>query len=97
MQIDRAEYQNLRRAHGIGNRTINMGIGVLHQMLKRAKRWTFLKDDVKALLFRTASSRPQWEVVYYAAVLAANTTCRSVELKHLRWTEWGSGGVSGVY
>ncbi len=102
---DITNYQNHRKAKGISNRTINMDVGVLRQMLKRAKRWKFLNDDVKplpentgapkdvltaeqkALLFQTAGSKPQWEVAYWAAVLAVNTTCRSVELKHLCWKD----------
>ena len=41
--------------------------------------------DQKKHLFRVAASRPSWMVAHCAAVLAATTTCRSVELKYLRW------------
>src|SRR3972149_4172054 len=37
-------------------------------------------EDEKRL-FEVASSKPQWDVAYYAAQLAANTTARSCELK----------------
>lgn len=40
-------------------------------------------EDEKRL-FEVASSKPQWDVAYYAAQLAANTTARSCELKGLR-------------
>ncbi len=87
------------------DKTINMEVGVLRLLLKRAKTWTLVADDVKlfpkhprivakvltreqkAHLFRVASSRPEWMVAYCAAVLAVSTTCRSVELKNLRWTD----------
>ena len=46
-----------------------------------------LTAEQKALLFQTAGSKPQWEVAFYAAVLAVNTTCRSVALKHLCWSD----------
>lgn len=36
-------------------------------------------------LLDVASSNPDWEAVYLAAVVAANTSLRPVEVKHLRW------------
>ena len=36
-------------------------------------------------LFETASCNPDWEPVYLAAVLSANTSLRPVEVKHLQW------------
>jgi integrase len=46
-----------------------------------------LTEPQKRLLFETAASRDEWLVAYCAAVLAANTTCRGIELKHLRWCD----------
>jgi integrase len=46
-----------------------------------------LTAEEKKLLFGIAASNPKWTVVYCAAVLAVSTTCRSVELKHLRWRD----------
>jgi integrase len=43
-----------------------------------------LTADQKMLLFDTAASKHDWLVAYCAAVLAVNTPCRGVELKHLR-------------
>jgi len=98
-----AAYQNSRLAKGISGRTINMEVGVLRRMLKRAKVWAAVDEDVrmfperareigrvltaeqKQLLFETAATRPDWMVTHCAAVLAVSTTCRGVELKHLRW------------
>ena len=51
------DYQNHRKAEGISNRTINMDVGVLRQMLKRAKRWKFLNDDVKPLPENTGAPK----------------------------------------
>jgi integrase len=97
-------YQRFRLAHGISGRTINMEVGVLRRMLKRAKVWAAVDEDVKAfpghartvgkvltaeqkhLLFETAATKPEWMVAHCAAVLAVSTTCRGVELKHLRWS-----------
>jgi integrase len=98
-------YQRTRLEAGLSSKTINMEIGVLRLLLKRAKTWTVVADDVKLFpkrariiptvltkeqkshLFRVASSRPDWMVAYCAAVLAVSTTCRSVELKNLRWVD----------
>ncbi|MBI4459379.1 MAG: site-specific integrase [Acidobacteria bacterium] len=41
-------------------------------------------EEQKRLL-DTASGNPEWEHVYCAAFIAANTSMRPVEVKHLRW------------
>lgn len=46
-----------------------------------------LAAEHKKLLFETAASKDEWLTVYCAAVLAVNTTCRGIELKHLRWRD----------
>ncbi len=102
---DIAAYQRSRLDQGISSRTINMEVAVLRRMLKRAKVWNTLAEDVrmfpehgqpiarvltaeeKRLLFETAASKPEWMVAHCAAVLAVSTTCRGVELKHLRWRD----------
>lgn len=101
---DIAAYQRARLAAGLSGKTINMDIGVLRLLMKRAKCWRIVSDDIrlfpkrgrivgralspeqKVQLFRTAGSKPEWMVAYCAAVLAVSTTCRGVELKHLRWS-----------
>ena len=42
-----AAYQNSRLAKGISGRTINMEVGVLRRMLKRAKVWAAVDEDVR--------------------------------------------------
>lgn len=101
---DIAAYQRNRRA-AVSGRTVNMEVGVLRQMMKRAKAWNTVAEDItfdrentrtvgkvltaeqKQLLFDTAASKDAWMVAYCAAVLAVSTTCRGVELKHLRWSD----------
>jgi integrase len=96
-------YQRARLEQHISGRTINMEVGVLRRMLKRAKVWAAVGEDVKPfrehvhqpgkvltteqkqLLFETAATKPEWMVAHCAAVLAVSTTCRGVELKHVRW------------
>lgn len=96
-------FQAKRRLEGASNRTVNMDVGALRQVLRRFKQWRRLEDEVKMLteaggapvgralapdeqkrLFEAAASNPEWEHVYCAAVLAANTSMRGVEVKHVR-------------
>jgi integrase len=46
---DIAAYQTARLGAGISPRTVNMETGVLRRMLKRAKVWNAIAEDVKAL------------------------------------------------
>jgi len=46
-----------------------------------------LTREEKLTLFETAAMKEEWLVVYCAAVLAVSTTCRGIELKHLRWRD----------
>lgn len=44
-----------------------------------------LTQEEQQRLFKVAANNPDWEHVYCAAILAANTSMRPVEVKHLRW------------
>jgi integrase len=46
---DISDYQRHRLSTGKSGRTINMEVNVLRGMLKRAKRWTLIADDVHSL------------------------------------------------
>ena len=43
------EYIGHRKQRGAANRTVNMELGILRRMLKRAKRWFVISDDIKPL------------------------------------------------
>ena len=43
-----------------------------------------LTNEEQERLFKTAEANPEWEHVYCAAILAANTSMRGVEVKHVR-------------
>ncbi len=51
-----------------------------------------LSQEQKQLLFDVANTHQEWAVAYYAAVVAVNTTCRGVELKHLKWSDMDFAG-----
>lgn len=46
---DVSGYQTARLDAGISGRTVNMETGVLRRMMKRAKVWNVISEDVKAL------------------------------------------------
>jgi integrase len=43
------DYLRRRKEKGISNTTLNMELGILRRVLKRAKRWHFVADDCKPL------------------------------------------------
>jgi hypothetical protein len=43
-----------------------------------------LTSEERQRLFDTAASNPEWEHIYCAAIVAANTSTRPVEVKHIR-------------
>ncbi len=101
---DVRSYQAHRHKQGRSNRTINHETGLLQRLLKRARVWYQIANEVKRLpvsrefgralteeekatLLKIAASRPEWQVIRCAAILAFNTTMRSGELKRLRWRD----------
>jgi integrase len=52
---------------------------------ERRKEARVLTQGEKAKLLDMARTKDEWQVAYCAAVLALNTTCRSCELRGLRW------------
>jgi integrase len=48
---------------------------------------TMLTEAEKQRLFETASSNPEWQTAYWAALLTANSTMRPVELRRLLWRD----------
>jgi hypothetical protein len=46
---DIENFQPQRRVEGASNRTVNMDVGALRQVLRRFKQWRRLEDDVKML------------------------------------------------
>jgi len=94
------DYVARRKTEGVGNRTINIEIGVLRRILKQNKMW-FICDGYKQLpephdigraltpeqelrLFEVASSRPEWKVAFWVSLISANTTAGGCEIRNLR-------------
>jgi len=51
------QYQIKRHDQGVSNRTINMEVGLLRRVLKKAKRWKFIAEDVRMLRERNGAGR----------------------------------------
>ena len=43
------EYIAHRKSAGVGNRTVNLELGILRRILKRARRWHLVAEEVKLL------------------------------------------------
>jgi integrase len=99
-------YQNQRKAAGRHPRTINHEVKLLLHLLRRAKlpalevelfdvggppKGRVLEPDQKLRLFQTASSRPEWQTAYCAALLTANASLRPCEIRGLRWQDINVG------
>ena len=97
-------YQAHRIGQGKKPKTVNLEVGLLLRLLKRAKLRHRVADDVRMLtvvrepremltqeqkqkLFETASTKPEWQTAYCAALLTANTSMRPKELRRLVWRD----------
>jgi integrase len=57
----------------------------IRMLPERPKEARVLTQGEKQRLLEIARTKDEWQVAYCAAVLALNTTCRSCELRGLRW------------
>ena len=48
-------YRQWRASQGVGSSMVNMEVGVIRRMLKRAKRWSLIADDVRPLRGSTST------------------------------------------
>jgi integrase len=97
------KYQGIRQKECASNRTINMEVSTLRMMMKSAKLWSAIADDVKMLPERRDVGRalsPEEETklldacrkspqpsLYTAVVIFCNTGLRNAELRRARWSQ----------
>lgn len=99
---DVREYQSARIAAKKHPRTVNHEIRLLRAILRRARlpvpdakllpapkprKGRVLEPEQKLRLFQVASSKPEWQVAYCAALLTANCSLRPCEIRSLRWSD----------
>jgi integrase len=97
------KYQGIRQKEGASNRTINMEISTLRLMMKAARLWGAISEDVRMLPERRDVGKalaPDEEAklfdaclkspqpsLYTAVVIFCNTGLRNAELRRARWSQ----------
>jgi integrase len=98
-----SRYQRVRLKDGVSNRTVNIEVNLVRLILRKAKLWANIADDVTALKERTDVGRElsDDEVtrllsackvsvsrgLYPAVLTSIHTGLRSQELRMLRWRQ----------
>ena len=96
-----AAYQKFRKGQGVGPRTVNIEVGVLRGILKKAKLWREIADEVSFLPENPSPGRAISEEeehrllkacaesrnrgLYGVVMLALNTGMRAGEIRSLKW------------
>jgi integrase len=94
-------YQAQRHAMGRHPRTINHETKLLLRVIRRARLsvpevkllpiarvpFRILTPAEKLSLFKTAASKPEWQIAYCAALLTANGSLRPCEIRAIRWRD----------
>jgi integrase len=97
------KYQGMRQKEGASNRTINMEVSTLRMMMKAARLWSAIAQDVRMLPDRRDVGKaltPEEEAklldacrkspqpsLYMAVVIFCNTGLRNAELRRARWSQ----------
>lgn len=97
------KYQGRRQEEGASNRTINIEVSTLRMMMKAARLWGAIADDVRMLPERhdvgkaltpeeelrllEACRRSAQPALYPAVVIFCNTGLRNAELRRARWEQ----------
>lgn len=97
------KYQGIRQNQKASNRTINMEISTLRMMMKAARLWGAISEDVRMLPERRdvgraltpdeerklleACRKSPQKALYTAVVIFCNTGLRNAELRCARWSQ----------
>jgi integrase len=97
------KYQGIRQKEGASNRTINMEVSTLRMMMKAARLWGTISQDVRMLPERRdvgkaltpdeeaklldACRKSPQPSLYAAVVIFCNTGLRNAELRRARWSQ----------
>lgn len=95
------KYQGIRQTEGASNRTINMEVSTLRMMMKSARIWGAISEDVRMLPERRdvgkaltpdeerrlleACRKSTQPALHPAVVIFCNTGLRNAELRRARW------------
>jgi len=97
------KYQGIRQKEKASNRTINMEVSTLRMMMKAARLWGTISQDVRMLSERRdvgkaltpdeekklldACRKSPQPSLYTAVVIYCNTGLRNAELRNARWSQ----------
>lgn len=97
------KYQGIRQKESASNRTINMEVSTLRMMMKAARLWGAISEDVRMLPERRdvgraltpdeekklfeACRKSPQKALYTAVVIFCNTGLRNAELRRARWSQ----------
>jgi integrase len=97
------KYQGFRQKEGASNRTINMEVSTLRMMMKTARLWGAISEDVRMLPERRdvgkaltrdeekrlleACHKSPQKALYTAVLVFCNTGLRNAELRRARWSQ----------
>lgn len=97
------KYQGIRQRENASNRTINMEVSTLRMMMKTARLWGAISQDVRMLPERRdvgktltpdeekrlfeACRKSPQKALYTAVVIFCNTGLRNAELRRARWKQ----------
>jgi integrase len=100
---DVGKYQGIRQQQKVSNRTINMEVSTLRMMMKAARLWSAISDDVRMLPERhdvgkaltpdeekrlvEACRKSAQPALYPAVIIFCNTGLRNAELRCARWRQ----------
>jgi len=97
------KYQGIRQKEGASNRTINMEVSTIRMMMKTARLWGAISQDVRMLTERRdvgkaltpdeerrlleACRKSPQKALYTAVVVFCNMGLRNAELRRARWNQ----------
>jgi len=97
------KYQGIRQTEGASNRTVNMEVSTLRMMMKAARLWGPISQDIRMLPERhdvgkaltpdeekrllDACRKSPQPALYTAVVIFCNTGLRNAELRCARWSQ----------
>ena len=82
-------YQQERSKAGVSGRTINLEVGLLRRVLKNAKQWARLADDVEMLPERPKEARvlspEEKEILIRTGTLKPEVELSDVSMRFIRY------------
>jgi integrase len=98
-----SKYQSRRQSEGASNRSINIEVSLVRMVMRKAKKWVDIEDEVKMLqeeespgrelsdsemnALLTACKASNSRGLYTAVLVSIHSAVRNAELRNLRWRQ----------